>query len=294
MNGKAILCVSFWFILYGLSMQSHAQTMESIKKPLRGQTMRATSGNPINNSDSWRFKPGETRVIANLKGPGEIRHMWFAPSSDNIRYPSALVLRIYWDGSKIPSVETPLGDFFAAGNGMRAEVYSLPVKVSSFGRAYNCYWQMPFGKEAKITLTNESEVYDAGCYFMIDWVQDTSLLQSEVMYFHARYHQDYDPVYGEFYTVFEGKGKGHYVGTVLSSVSRHPHWYGEGDDIWWMGKRHLHCTVRDWKIISTKPGICEYIQVCIVDVPFLSRVCPMPELLPIAGISLTLLFLTSP
>jgi len=38
-----------------------------------------------------------------------------------------------------------------------------------------------------------------------------------VMYFHARYHQEYPPEMGKPYTLFEGKGKGHYVGTVLSS-----------------------------------------------------------------------------
>ncbi len=56
------------------------------------------------------------------------------------------MLRIYWDGAEVPSVEVPLGDFFAVGNGMQATVNSLPVKVSSYGRGYNCYWQMPFRK----------------------------------------------------------------------------------------------------------------------------------------------------
>ena len=202
--------------------------------PQKGRSMRATSGNPDNNSDAWHFKPGETRVIGHLKGPGEIRHMWFTAFSENIRYPRAFVLRIYWDGSDIPSVETPMGDFFAAGNGMRAEIYSLPVKVSSFGRGHNCYWPMPFAREAKITLTNESDEYFAGSHFMIDWIQYDSPPDYGIMYFHARYHQDYNPKYGEFYTVFEGKGKGHYVGTVLSSLNRTGHWYGEGDDIWYI------------------------------------------------------------
>jgi hypothetical protein len=70
------------------------------------------------------------------------------PNSMDIRHPRALVLRIYWDGAEVPSVEVSLGDLFAVGNGMRASVNSLPVKVSSYGRGYNCYWQMPLRKEA--------------------------------------------------------------------------------------------------------------------------------------------------
>ena len=110
--------------------------------------MRASSGNPIDNADSEKFAIGERKTIAQLTGPGKIAHMWLTPSSMDIRYPRALVLRMYWDGAEIPSVEVPLGDFFAVGNGMRATVNSLPVKVSSYGRGFNCYWQMPFRKEA--------------------------------------------------------------------------------------------------------------------------------------------------
>lgn len=237
----SILILLFIFLIAVLPNPITAQSLETIK--LRGNfiSMRATSGNPENNSDAWHFKPGETREIARLNGPGEVRHMWFTAFSENVRYARAFVLRIYWDGSDIPSVETPLGDFFAAGNGMGAEINSIPVAVKSFGRGYNCYWVMPFAREARITLTNESEEYESGSHFMIDWVQYDNIPESGIMYFHARYHQDYNPVYGEYYTVFETRGKGHYVGTVLSSQNRIGHWYGEGDDFWYIdGEKKPH------------------------------------------------------
>ena len=195
--------------------------------------MRASSGNALDNSDSAKFGIGEGKTIAQLVGPGKIAHMWFTPSSMDIRHPRALVLRIYWDGAAVPSVEVPLGDFFAVGNGMRANVNSLPVKVSSYGRGYNCYWQMPFRKEAKITLTNESDKERASCYYHIDWVQ-TERAPDTTMYFHARYHQEYPPKMGKPYTVFVGKGRGHYVGTVLSSQNGIGHWFGEGDDLFYV------------------------------------------------------------
>ncbi len=215
-----------------VSMSVRSQSLESITNEQEGISLRATSGNPFNNGDSMGLTEGETRTIANLEGPGKIVHIWFVPFSSNIRWPRALVLRIYWDGSDVPSVETPLGDFFAVGNGMLATVNSLPVKVSSYGRGLNCYWQMPFKKSARITITNESEESTAGTYYMIDWVK-LPKAPEKVMYFHARYHQEV-PVMDKPYTFFKGEGNGHYVGTVLSSQNGIGHWFGEGDDYFYI------------------------------------------------------------
>ena len=221
------------FLLLGACLSLQAQNLDSIMVRQEGKSMRASSGNPFNNSDSMRFAVGETKEIALLEGPGKITHIWLVPSSRNIRWPRALVLRIYWDGSEVPSVETPFGDFFAVGNGMMATVNSMPVKVSSYGRGYNCYWQMPFKKQARITITNESPEDTANCYFQIDWIKYRRAPRN-AMYFHARYHQEYPPEFDKPYTVFKGEGNGHYVGTVLSSQNGIGHWFGEGDDYFYI------------------------------------------------------------
>jgi len=219
--------------LFLVALDLEPQMLDSLILPQQGRPMRATSGNPINNEDNWKYEKGETKIIAHLKGPGKITHIWLVPFSMDIRFPRALVLRIYWDGAEAPSVEVPIGDFFAVGNGMLAEVNSLPVKVSSYGRGYNCYWPMPFRKEAKITLSNESDKESASCYHQIDWIK-LDKAPEKIMYFHARYHQEYPPEIGKPYTVFIGKGKGHYVGTVLSSQNAIGHWFGEGDDLFYI------------------------------------------------------------
>ena len=46
-----------------------------------------------------------------------------------------------------PSVECPVGDFFACGWNKYAQVSSLAVCVNP-GSAFNCYWEMPFRKRA--------------------------------------------------------------------------------------------------------------------------------------------------
>lgn len=229
---KMTICSFMVTLLIGSSLSVNSQSLESIADQQVGISMRAASGNPFNNNDNLELGKGETKTIAILEGPGKIVHMWFVPSSSNIRWPRALVLRIYWDGSEVPSVETPLGDFFAVGNGMLATVNSLPVKVSSYGRGMNCYWQMPFDKGARITITNESDEATAGTYFMVDWVKLPKTAKN-VMYFHARYHQEM-PEMGKPYTFFIGEGNGHYVGTVLSSQNGIGHWFGEGDDYFYI------------------------------------------------------------
>src|SRR5258705_5686955 len=42
-------------------------------------------------------------------------------------------------------------DFFACGWESFAQVSSLPVCVNP-GRAFNCYWEMPFRKRARFTM----------------------------------------------------------------------------------------------------------------------------------------------
>ena len=220
-----------FFLLIGNPLQS--QSLQSLSKAMEGRSMRASSGNLFENQDAIRLEKGESRTIAVLEGPGTIQHIWLIANSMDIRYPRAVVLRIYWEDSAVPSVETPFGDFFGVGNGMRADVNSLPVKVSSYGRGYNCYWPMPFRKKARIVVTNESHIEASSLFYHIDWIK-LDKEPEDMMYFHARYHQEYPPKMSEPYTVFRGEGRGHYVGTVLSSQNGIGHWYGEGDDFFYI------------------------------------------------------------
>jgi hypothetical protein len=127
-------------------------------------------------------KAGETFAMADIQGPGVIRHIWltFAESSpnwlakDGAAAPDEVVLRMYWDGASEPAVEAPLGDFFTAGFGKRAEVESGPVVVQG-GDSYNCFWAMPFFKSARITVTNESSKPLAALYFQVDYTKEKEL-----------------------------------------------------------------------------------------------------------------------
>ena len=210
-----------------------AQLLEELGHAQAGRSARASTGKFLGNADAAHLAPGASLTVADLEGPGVINHIWMTTHSGDIRHPRALVLRIWWDGAPHPAVETPVGDFFAVGNGMRANVNSLPVKVSSYGRGYNCYWQMPFRKKARVTVTNESHLDQATLYCQVDW-RRLPEAPADLVYFHARYHQEYPPELCKPYTVFKTTGRGHYVGTVLSSRNGVGHWFGEGDDFFFI------------------------------------------------------------
>lgn len=196
------------------------------------RTRRVSSADPNwrdGNGDCRPIEPGATLTIAEIDGPGIIRHIWFTIAAEDPRYGRSLVLRMYWDGEQEPAVESPIGDFFAVGHGMLRTVNSLPVSVTSDGRAMNCYWPMPFHKSARITLTNDSKQHRVGCvYWYVDY-EEVSGLPRDYASFHAQYRQEYPARPGD-YLILDAEGRGHYVGTVLSVVSRTQSWFGEGDD----------------------------------------------------------------
>src|SRR5262245_9220502 len=61
--------------------------------------------------DIYSAAANRTYVLADLEGPGCIRHMWVCPSR-TLGSNRTMILKIYWDGEEKPSVEAPLGDFF--------------------------------------------------------------------------------------------------------------------------------------------------------------------------------------
>ena len=103
------------------------------------QAFRSSSDNPdsTSNDDSARPIPGETTVLADLEGPGVISHIWLTVAGNEYGWPRLLRLRIYYDGSDVPSVDAPVGDFFAVGHGMERPVNSLVIRNSSSGRSRN-------------------------------------------------------------------------------------------------------------------------------------------------------------
>ena len=184
------------------------------------------------NLDMTWLQPGQSIEMPLLEGPGIITHMWFTSHAGWVGELNALSLRIYWDDQKEPGVETPLGDFFAIGQGKPAVVESVPVQVSPTG-AMSCYWRMPFAKSARIVVTNDNPDRGAGLYWQVDYTQ-VDALPANTPHFHARYRQSYPATMGRDYTFAELTGRGQYVGTVMSVTMAQEGWFGEGDDFFYV------------------------------------------------------------
>ena len=181
------------------------------------------------NVDAIKIMPGETVVLADIRGPGIIRHIW---STTNAAGPfgRTLVIRMYWDGDEYPAVEAPYGDFFAEGHAMEAEVDSWPISVSSRGRSRNCWWRMPFSSGALITATNEGDQPHSAFYYYIDYLAlDGPPLTRQR--FHAWYNQAYPADFPENYLILKTRGRGSFLGCIMNFESTEPNWWGEGDDL---------------------------------------------------------------
>lgn len=180
---------------------------------------------------------GQEVVLADLKGPGAITHIWmtYRGGSEN------LIIRIYWDGNPNPSVEAPLSDFFGVAMGLTAPISSLPIQCTSGGQSKNCWWYMPFNSSARVTLTNlrspdhfkDTDVplrHQNRFYYHIDYQVYNRPLK-DIRYFHARFLETDPAERGKPVTLVDIKGEGHFVGIVMGNRSRTPGWFGEGDDI---------------------------------------------------------------
>jgi hypothetical protein len=196
---------------------------------------RVSSNNQFvgSNDDSKRIMPGETLVMADLAGPGVVNHIWVTVADNEYAWPRLVRLRVYYDGKKTPSVDVPLGDFFGVGHGYERNLPSLPINVSSFGRARNSYWPMPFRDSCRITVTDEGKRPVTMFYYHVDWQKHASL-PADVAYFHGYYRQERPAVSGKNYEFLRVRGTGHYVGTVLNVIQAQVGWFGEGDDLFYV------------------------------------------------------------
>ena len=170
------------------------------------------------------IQPGETFTLGEITDSGVIRHIWMTPVGDY----RLMILRFYWDGEETPSIEVPVGDFFAAGWGIRNEprITSLAVCVNPRS-GFNSYWQMPFRKGFKITMENMGEK-QASVYYQIDYTLED--VANDTPYFHAQFRRVNPLPFKDVYTIVDGvKGKGQYVGTYLAHGANGEGWWGEGE-----------------------------------------------------------------
>jgi len=237
--------------LSGNDMMNLAQIKQGIKSK-RISSYDTTGGNRDHLSN---IKPGEKRVLFDVKGAGVVNHIWItiAPSPPTIQRDD-IIIRMYWDGNNFPSVEAPLGSFFGQGWNEAYPFYSQPLSVApGESNALVSYFAMPFAKGARIEIENQNERAIDNFYYYVDYYE-MQQLPPDMGRFHAWFNNEVtdtekDERENEWgvlkkqepnknvernYLIADIKGKGQFVGVNYYVNSPSPIWYGEGDDMFFI------------------------------------------------------------
>jgi hypothetical protein len=218
------------------------------------KTRRSSSWDRTGGNDDWvRVEPGQAATLLDVTTPGVITHIWFTINSHDEHHLKNLVLRAWWDGESSPSVEVPIGNFFGLGLGEYFNYQSALLTVAP-QKALNAYFQMPFERAAKLSLSNDGPERVDSLYFAIDYVT-LPALPPEIARFHAQYRQaapakgwsdDWksngdDPVGNkknldgrDNYVFMEATGRGHFVGVTQAVEQNQDGWFGEGDEMFFI------------------------------------------------------------
>ena len=218
-----------------LSRLSKAKTRSISPENFTGEKGKAgmSTNGPAKNAardlgQGWKVSPfirvpaDTTMTLAEIDEAGAIQHIWMTPTG-NWR---CSIIRFYWDGESTPSVEVPVGDFFAMGWGRYAQLTSMAV-CDNPGSAFNCYWEMPFRKSCRITFENLDDK-PMTLYYQVDYT--LTQVPEDAGYFHAQFRRTNPVQYKDVYTILDGvKGWGQYVGTYLAWGVHSTGWWGEGE-----------------------------------------------------------------
>jgi hypothetical protein len=209
------------------------------------------------NRDFISFRPGETKELLSLDGPGALTHLYMTPAAPPAFLRTA-VLRIFWDDESSPSVEAPFGDFFCAGE-CSPRLFTSHYVVVNHGSgtiAYNAYFPMPFRKRARVTLENTGTNRVEMFWYHIEFERYEQPLPADAAYFHARWRREKltsvrkdgpeavatskvnqtiwaatNQTGADNYVILEAHGAGHLVGLYLTCHNLAGGWWGEGDDM---------------------------------------------------------------
>jgi len=211
------------------------------------------------NLDWIQIKSNTTETLAEIEGPGIIKHIYFTTILPNPLDFRNAIIRMYWDHEKNPSVEVPLGDLFGVSNCRLRLINSLMITINrgiSGSYGYNLYFPMPFSTHAKIEIENQGPSilggYITAFWYHIDYEKLNEPLPKDVGYFHAHWNRETltrvsekiperrknvtlwtgKNLTGEDnYNILDTEGDGQLAGLLLNIDNLAGGWYGEGDDM---------------------------------------------------------------
>lgn len=187
-----------------------------------------------------KIPQGKEVLLAEFQGPGKVTYFYITDDSGG-KFHRGLVLKVFWDDEKEPSIHVPLADFFGAIGSKTIDYQSAPMKINHF--CYMCYVPMPFSRQARFVLANDGDTdYSRNVAYGIDHERGEQFA-GEKSRLHCQWHRS-NPTQNAIHPILEVQGRGHYVGNFLQVHSKYRGWWGEGDTIF-----HI-----DGKTITHTPG----------------------------------------
>ena len=174
--------------------------------------------------------PGEAMELA-FEGPAVLRYLRAEPKAEDLRTAlRSARIQMFADGEARPSVDAPLGDFFATSPDF-TQYATYPAGVRSDGNGY-FRLPVPFARSLKILVTNEGkEGLELALGGAIEKTKNPPPLR-----LHAKYRQAVamktQP--RSDYVILDAEGPGRFVGCSLSVRNPVKAWWGEGDEHAWV------------------------------------------------------------
>jgi hypothetical protein len=208
-----------------LSLDCRAVTFENTtgERGVGGKANRGRKGAP-----QKLLEPGEHVVLADLRGPGTVRHIWMTFPPAPPEQMRSLVLEVFYDGRSEPSISVPCLDFFGVPLG-RPIAFDSALTAVHEGRGFNAYFPMPFRKGIRVELTNTSK-RRVSFYYQIDYTLEPEIAQ-DAGYLHASFRRENPTTMSRDFVIEEGlQGPGRMLGCNIGiRVLDGGNWYGEGE-----------------------------------------------------------------
>jgi hypothetical protein len=172
------------------------------------------------------LQPGELVTLADIKGPGAIRHIWVTTSTDP-ELMRGMVLRVYWEGQPHPSIECPLGDFMGFAHG-KVGAYQSAVHSLGENAGMNIWLPMPFAKQARFTLANET-TKKPPLFYQIDYTLKDKH-PKDCGRLHVLFRRENPTKLKEDFALLPRRlGKGRFIGSIIGIRALEENWWGEGE-----------------------------------------------------------------
>ena len=216
--------------LWGVSVVDTGLDSRSVsfENPTGERGAGGTAADGRKGAPSRRVRAGERVVLADLEGPGVVRHIWMtfppAPPSDM----RAVWMEIFYDDATAPSASLPCLDFFGLPHG-RPVPYASALTTMPEGRGLNAFFPMPFRGRMRVELTNGSP-RAIELYYQIDYTRQREI-PADVGLLHCAFRRENPTTMGRDFVIADvPTGPGRFLGCVVGvRVVDDGTWYGEGE-----------------------------------------------------------------